>query len=105
MKQKKRNNISSLNLSELVAFNSNLEILQRFRNRYLRIIVNAPWQRYADRMEEHPNIFAINEKSQNDTPVKKKITSSYVPDRIVIYRAYIAGHMLFKTFINCQMYY
>jgi len=60
---------------------SNIEILQRFRNRYLGIIVNALWyvtndtlhhdlnvperrfkrlsQRYADEMEEHLNIFAI----------------------------------------------
>jgi len=60
------------------------EILQRFQNRYLRIIVNAPCyvtndtlhhdlnvphvrdeikrlsQRYADRMEEHSNILATN---------------------------------------------
>jgi len=60
-----------------------MEIVQRFRNEYLRIIVNAPWyvtndtlhdhdlnahhasdeikrlsQRYADRMEEHFNILA-----------------------------------------------
>jgi len=56
-----------------------MEIIQRFQNKYLGIIVNAPYvtndtlhhdlnvpyvrdeikklgQRYADRMEEHPNI-------------------------------------------------
>jgi len=57
-----------------------VEILQKFQNKYLRIIVNAPWyvndtldfnvsyvrdkikriQRYADSMEEHANILAIN---------------------------------------------
>jgi len=58
-----------------MTFSSNIEILQRFQKRYLKIIVNAPWyvtndalhhdvnvpyvrnqikrQRYADRMEEH----------------------------------------------------
>jgi len=61
-----------------------MEILQRFQNGYLRIIVNAPWyvinlhhdlyhdlnlpyvrdeiirlnQRYANKVEEHPNILA-----------------------------------------------
>jgi len=66
------------------ASNSNIEILQRFQNKYLRIIINAAWyvtndilhhdldvpyvgdeikkfsQRYADRMEKHPNILATN---------------------------------------------
>jgi len=64
-----------------------MEIIQRFQNKYLRIIVNAPWyvtndnlslylndlkvpyvrdeikklsRRYADRLEEHPNILAID---------------------------------------------
>jgi len=60
--------------------NSNIKIIQSFQNKYLRIIVNAPWyvtndtlyhdlnvpyirdeikklsQRYADRLEEQPNI-------------------------------------------------
>jgi len=60
--------------------NSNVEILQRFQNKYLRIIVNVindtlhhdlnvsylrdeikrPSQRYIDRMEEHPDILATN---------------------------------------------
>jgi len=63
---------------------SSIEIPQRFRNKYLRIIINAPWyvindtlhrdlnvpyvrdeikrlsQRYADWMEEHPNILVTN---------------------------------------------
>jgi len=66
-----------------IASNSNIEILQRFQNKYLRIIVDVPWyisndtlhhdlnvsyvrdeirklsQRY-DRMEKHPNKLAIN---------------------------------------------
>jgi len=65
------------------AANSNIKIIERFQNKYLRIIVNAPWyvtndtlhhdlnvphvkdeikklrQRYADRLEEHPNILTI----------------------------------------------
>jgi len=77
------------------AFNSIIEILQRFRNEYLRIIVNAPWyvsndtshhdvnalyirgeirrfsQRYADRLEEHPNVLAT-EKCQDITQIKKE---------------------------------
>jgi len=36
-------------------------------------------QRYADGMEEYPNMLAIShEKSQNDTSTKKKITSRLV---------------------------
>jgi len=70
----------ALNEERGTASNSNIEILQRFQNKYLRIIVNAPWyvtndtlhhdlnvpylkdeikklsQRYADRMEENLNI-------------------------------------------------
>jgi len=72
----------------VTADNSNIEIIQRFQNKYLRIIVNAPWyvtnntlhhdlnvpyvrdeirkfsQRYADRWEEHPNILAIDFMSE-----------------------------------------
>jgi len=65
------------------ASNSNIEIIQRFQNKYLRIIFNAPWyvndtlnlnvqyvrdeikrlsRRYADRMGKHPNILAIDAK-------------------------------------------
>jgi len=68
--------------------NSNIEIIQRFQNKYLRIIVNAAWyvtndtlhhdlnvpyvedeikkfsQRYADRLEEHPNTLAIDLMSE-----------------------------------------
>jgi len=70
-----------------------VEILPRFRNKYLRIIVNAPWyvtndilrhdlnvrneikrfcQRYADRMEKHRD---QSHESQNNAPIKKKIIS------------------------------
>jgi len=61
-----------------------VEILERFQKKYLKIIVNAPWhvtndilhhdlnvsyvrdeikklsQRYADRLEEHSNMLAID---------------------------------------------
>jgi len=63
--------------------NSNIEIVQRFQNKYLRIIVNTLWyvmndtlhdlnapyvrdeikrlcQRYVDRTEEYPNVLATN---------------------------------------------
>jgi len=98
----------SLNPSGLVAFNwstasnSNMEILQRFQNN-LRIIVNAPWYvndtlrydlnvpyvrdeikrlsqtRYADRMEKHPNILAINLVKEVKTTcrLKKKLSQDW----------------------------
>jgi len=73
-----------------------IDILQRFQN---RIIVNAPWyvtddtlhhdlnvpyvrdeikrlsQRYADRMEEYPNIFATNlmKKVKTTRRLKRKL--------------------------------
>jgi len=77
---------------------SNIEIIQRFQNKYLRIIVNAPWfvtndtlrydlnvpyvrdeikklrQRYTDRLKEHPNILAIDLMS-DITQIEEKTTS------------------------------
>jgi len=66
-----------------------MEIIQRFQNKYLRIIFNASWyvtntlydlnvpyvrdeikkpsQRYADRLVEHPNILAIDLMSEEKT--------------------------------------
>jgi len=67
--------------SKHISSNSNIEIIQRFQNKYLRIIINAPRyvtndtlhhdlnvrdeirklsQRYTDRLEEHPNVLAID---------------------------------------------
>jgi len=78
------------------AANSNIEIIQRFQNKYLRIIVNASWyitndtlhhdlnvsyvrdeikkfsQRYADGLEEHFNTLAIDLMSDVITPRKLK---------------------------------
>jgi len=57
-------------------------------------------------MEEHPNILAIN--LMRDAKISRRLKGKlkiYVPDRTVISRAYATGHMLFKTFINCQIYY
>jgi len=76
-----------------------MEIIQRFQNKYLRIIVNASWcitndilqhdlnvpyvrdeikklsQRYADRLEKHPNILTIDLMSETEIPqIKKKTT-------------------------------
>jgi len=78
------------------ASNSNIEILQRFQNEYLRIIVNAPLyitndilhhdlnilyvtdeiknfsQKYANRNEERPNILTINLMRNTKTSRKLK---------------------------------
>jgi len=78
------------------AANSNVEIIQRFQNKYLGIIVNAPWyvindtlhhdlnvpyirdeikklsQRCADRLEELPNTLAIDLMSDAETPRRLK---------------------------------
>jgi len=91
------------------------EILQRFQNRYLRIIVNTPWyitndtlhhdlnvphvreeikrlsQKYADRMEEYP----LMKEVKTITPIKKKTTSTLV---------YLIAYA-FQASINCQMNY
>jgi len=76
--------------------NSNVEIIQRFQNKYLGIIVNAPWyvandivhhdlnvpyvrdeikklnQRYADKLEELPNTLAIDLMSDAETSRRLK---------------------------------
>jgi len=73
--------------------------IQRFQNKYLRIIVNVPWyvtndalhhdlnvpyvkdeikklsQRYADRLEEHPNTPAIDLMSDAETQIEEKAVS------------------------------
>jgi len=73
-----------------------MEIIQRFRNKHLRIIVNAPWyvtndtphhdlnvpyvrneikrlsQRYADKMEKYPNILATNFMKEVETTRRLK---------------------------------
>jgi len=73
-------------LGQLWGANSNIEIIQRFQSKCLRIIVyvtndtlhhdlNVPYvrdemkkfsQRYADRLEEHPNTLAISLMSEAD---------------------------------------
>jgi len=76
-------------LSQDTVSNSNIEILQRFQKKYLRIIVNVLWyvtnnvlhhdfnvpyvgdeikrfcQRYADIMEKCPNILTTNLTKQH----------------------------------------
>jgi len=58
------------------AANSNIKIIQRFRNKYLGtsmmlyITISTHEklsQRYADRLEEHPNILAIDLMSDAET--------------------------------------
>jgi len=108
------------------ASNSNTEILQRFQNRYLRIIVSALWYITDDTlyhdlntletrlkdsardtpMEEHPNILATNFMKEVETTrrLKRKLPQDfYIPDHTVIYRAYATGYMLLKASTNCQM--
>jgi len=86
------------------------EILERFQNGYLRIIVNASWyvtndtlrhdlnvphvrdeikrlkQRYADRMEEHSNILGTNliKKVKTTCRLKKNYLKIHVSDGTVI---------------------
>jgi len=85
-----------------MASNSNIEILQRFQNKILRIIVDVLWyvtnnilhhdfnvpyirnkikrynRRYTDRMKEHPNEHTHekpHEKHQDSTHTKKKTST------------------------------
>jgi len=63
-----------------------MEMLERFRNKYLRIIVNTPWYvalHYSDlnrtlktRLKDLAKRCA--DKSQSNTPIKKKSTSRFV---------------------------
>jgi len=50
---------------------------------YVRNEIKRLSQRYVHEMEEHANILATN----------------------LVKEAYATGHMLFKTSINCQIYY
>jgi len=61
-------------------------------------------------MEEYPIIpIATNlmKKVKTTRRLKGKLPQeNYIPNRIVIYRTYAAGHIpLQKIYINCQMYY
>jgi len=89
--------VSNFGAQPLISIN--IEIIQRFQNKYLRIIVNAFWhvtndtlhhdlnipyvrneikklsQRYADRLEKHPNTLAIDLMSEAETSrrVRRKL--------------------------------
>jgi len=76
--------------------NSNIEILQKFQNKFFKIVIDASWyvtndilhydlnisyirneirrlkQRYAARMEKHPNIITKNFMRSVKTPRKLK---------------------------------
>jgi len=85
-----------------MASNSNVETLERFQNGYLGIIVNAPWYVINDTLHHNLNVSCAkdeikrlsqrysgkmgniqhsrdqpHERSQNNTPTKKKITALY----------------------------
>jgi len=64
-------------------------------------------QWYTDKIEEHFNILAINLMRDAKTlyRLKKNYLKTYVSNRSIIYRAYATGHILFKIFTNCQIYY
>jgi len=54
-------------------------------------------QKYADRLEEHPNALAIDLMSEAD--ILRGLKRKQPRD------LYMPGHILFKTFTNCQTYY
>jgi len=94
-------------VSNCAASNLNMEMLQRFQNGYLGIIVNAPWyvsndtlhhdlnvpyvsdeikrlgQRYADKMEERPNI-VVKEVETTRRLKRTRITEYCAKWRLVI---------------------
>jgi hypothetical protein len=100
--------------------NSNIEILQRFQNKYLRIIVNAPWyvikdtlhhdlnvlyirdeikrlsQRYADRLEEHPNILTTN--LMRNAKTTRKLQRRFLQDLYTLPDYNSIDHILSETF-------
>jgi len=110
--------------------NSNIEILQRFQNKILRIIVDALWyvtndtlhqdvnvphvrdeirrhnRRYADRMKEHPNIRTKNLMRSVKTPrrLKRRLPQDLCTWPIQFYRIYVNGHILYFITSNCHMY-
>jgi len=59
------------------------------------------------RQDKRLNLLATNltKEVEKYADEKENYLKIYVPDGTVIYRAYATGHMLFKTCINCQMYY
>jgi len=89
--------------------NSNIEILQRFQNKYLKLMLHGMSpiiyyimiltcymlcdrdemrrfsQRYADRIEEHPNIFTINLMRNVKTSCRlKRFPQDFLMHQIVI---------------------
>ena len=86
------------------ASNSNIEILQRFQSKILRIIVDAPWyvtnetlhhdlkvpyvkdevrnfsRKYRDRLKDHPNVLAINLMREASTTrrLKRKLPQDLI---------------------------
>jgi len=70
-----------------IAFNSNVEIIQRFQNKYLGIIeMKKLSQRYADRSEEHSNTLT----SDAETPrgLKRKL-----PRDLCVYKLQFIEYM------------
>jgi len=110
------------------AANSNIEMIQRFQNKYLGIIINAPWslnvtndtlnhdlnvrdeinklcQRYADRLEQHPNTLEIDLMSDAETRIEEKTTSRLMYINYNLYSIYHWACALQDLLTNSQMYY
>jgi len=111
------------------AFNSIIEILQRFRNEYLRIIVNAPWyvsndtshhdvnalyirgeirrfsQRYADRLEEHPNVLAtdIMRNAKTSRRLKRRLLKTYASNCNFIDLSKSFSHLTATGITKCHI--
>jgi len=70
---------------------------------YVRDEIKKLSQRYSDTLEKHLDILAIDLMNEAETPLRLK---RKLPPRLVYinYNLYATGHMLFKTFTNCQMY-
>jgi len=108
------------------ASNSNIEILQKFQNKILSVIVDTPWyvtndtlyqdlnmlyvrdeiRRHADKMKEHLNILTKNLMRSLKTPrkLKKSLPQDLCTWLVQFYRVYANGHIDFIISI-CHMYY
>jgi hypothetical protein len=66
---------------------------------YVRDEIRKHSQRYADRMEKHPNILTKNLMRSVKTPRRRKrrLSQNLSIRSMQYYKAYINGHVLFKT--------
>jgi len=78
-----------------ITLHHHLNIIQRDRSEIKRFS-----QRYADRMEEHPNIFMTNPIRNAEIPhsLKRGLPQDLYTWIVILQGIYITRHMLFKTF-------